>query len=340
MFSADPMRSAGSLASLLLGGSMGLAASEKAAFVLSLVGHELAAKLFVGLSKREQSAILRSLMTGQHNLTDTDISEICSEFAALCGKNSAAANQSLRAPSDVYAGIELPRASRVNEICEEIPDWILVDYLKNQLDSVVSSVLGSIDLKRAGAVFRAMPQERQTSLLLSLSRERVLEASVLDELEQDLDELRARTASGRYGQRVGGTQRVLALVQALEPEIRQRVLEEVEAREPGLARHLEGGLLSVERLAGLLPAHLALLLAQLKDSEIGAFLRGESTKIQSIYLSGLSKRRREDVECLLAPEKKITQKQKAEACDRLRMCAQQMKGEGRILFPWEESLVG
>lgn len=319
---------------------MGLAASEKAAIVLSLVGHELAAKLFIGLSKREQSAILRSLMTKHHNLTDSDISEICSEFAALCGKNSAFAKESLRAPSHIYAGIEVPQGSRVNEICEDIPDWILVDHLKNQLDSVVSAVLGSIDPIRAAAVFRAMPHERQTSLLLSLGRERVLESSVLDELEKDLDELRVRTASGRYGQRVGGTQRVLALVQALEPDIRERVLEEIEAREPGLARHLEGGLLSVERLAGLLPSHLALLLAQLKDSEIGAFLRGESAKIQIIFLSSLSKRRREDVECLLAPEKKITQKQKAEACDRLRACAQQMKGEGRILFPWEESLVG
>lgn len=319
---------------------MRLAAPEKAAIVLSLMGHELAAKLFIGLSAREQSALVRSLATKHPNLTDADLSEICVEFATLCRRNSSAAKQSLRAPSRIYAGIELPQGSRVNEICEEIPDWILVDHLKNHLDSVVSAVLGSLDPTRAAAIFRAMPEDRQTSLLLSLSRERVLDLSVLGELEKDLDELRVRAARRCSGQRVGGTERVLALVQALEPEICQRVLEEIGAREPGLARHLEGGLLSVERLAGLLPSHLALLLAQLKDSEIGAFLRGESEKIQNIFLLCLSKRRREDVECLLAPEKKITQKQKAEACHRLRTCAQQMKGEGRILFPWEESLVG
>jgi flagellar motor switch protein FliG len=282
---------------------------------------------------------LRSML-GSQSLTDLEVSQICAEFVELCKSKGLTTGESVQAPVGVFAGVELPRASRVNEICESIPDWILIDHLKNQLDSVVTAVLGSLDAVRAGTLFKAMPQERQSLLLLNLSHERVLEAGVLDELEADLEELRVRTSTGRYGQRVGGTQRVLALVQALEPEMRQRVLDEVSAREPQLAQHIEGGLLSVARIAGLLPAHLALLLAQLKDSEIGFFLRGEPQHVQAAYLASLSKRRREDVECLLAPEKKITQKQKAEACERLRACAQQMKGEGRIIFPWEESLVG
>ena len=315
-------------------------AADKAALILNLLGHELASQLFAGLSRREQAAVLRSMAGPGIALSEAEVQEICKEFAsALSGKSRSGIGM-LHAPRNSFAGVDLPRASRVNEICEDIPDWILVDHLKEQLDSVISAVLGSLENTRAGILFKAMPAERQTTLLMSLSKERVLEASVLDELEADLEELRSRTASGRYGQRVGGPQRALALVQALDPDMRQRILEEIDAREPDLARHLEGGLLSVARLAELLPSHLALLLAQLKDTEIGSFLRGESVQIQGCYLAALSKRRREDIECLLAPEKKITQKQKAEACERLRFCAQQMKGEGKIIFPWEESLVG
>lgn len=319
---------------------MATTAAEKAALILNVLGHELAAQLFAGLPHRDQAAVLRSMAGPRVALSDAEIQAICGEFAQILVEKCRSGGRTLQTPRDSFAGIELPRASRVNEICEDIPDWILSEHLKNQLDSVISAVLGSLESTRAGSLFKAMPAERQTALLMSLSKERVLESSVLDELEADLEELRSRTASGRYGQRVGGPQRVLALVQALDPEMRERILEQVDAREPALARHLEGGLLSVARLAGLLPAHLALLLAQLKDNDIGSFLRGEAADIQSVYLSALSKRRREDIECLLAPEKKITQKQKAEACDRLRSCAQQMKGEGRIIFPWEESLVG
>ncbi|NBO38692.1 hypothetical protein EBU99_08925 [bacterium] len=319
---------------------MAFSQSDKAAIVLSLVGHELASQLFMGLSKREQASILRSMTAHQRSLSDFEIAEICSEFLRVCGENSGKNRSSLSAPAQKFAGIELPRASRVAEICNDIPDWILSDHLARELDSVASAVLGSLDAQRAGALFRAMPAERQVKLIMSLAKERVLDSAVLDELEADLEALRERTASGRYGQKVGGAQRVLALVQALDPNLRSHILEEVEAREPALAQHLQGGLLSVERLAQLLPAHLALLLSQLKDDDIGGFLRGESKQVQNTYLSALSKRRREDIECLLAPEKKITQKQKAEACDRLRLCAQQMKGEGKIIFPWEESLVG
>ncbi|MBM3383435.1 MAG: hypothetical protein FJY29_13515 [Betaproteobacteria bacterium] len=318
---------------------MPASASEKAALILNLLGHELASRLFAGLPRREQTAVLRSMAGSQIALSDAEVQEICKEFLNALADKTRSGVGGIQSPRDSFAGVELPRASRVNEICEDIPDWILIEHLKNQLDSVISAVLGSIESSRAGTLFKAMPSERQTALLLSLSKERVLEATVLDELEADLEELRTRTASGRFGQRVGGAQRALALVQALDPEMRQRILEEVDAREPALARHLEGGLLSVARLSGLLPAHLALLLAQLKDNDIGSFLRGESEQIQVAYLSALSKRRREDIECLLTPEKKITQKQKSEACERLRSCAQQMKGEGRIIFPWEESLV-
>jgi flagellar motor switch protein FliG len=126
----------------------------------------------------------------------------------------------------------------------------------------------------------------------------------------------------------------------MDAGLRSRILDEVALREPELAAHIAGGLLSVERFSELLPAHLALLLAQMKDAEIGSFLRGESSALQKKYLSALSARRREDIECLLSPDKKITQNQKAEACERLRMCALKLKGEGRILFPWEETLVG
>lgn len=318
---------------------MPISGPEKAAFLMHLIGHERAAQLFKSLSKREQVSLMRAMLSSK-SLSDAEVAQICSDFVELCAKNSLNGADSLRVPVRAYAGIELPRVSRVNDICDEIPDWVLVEHLKNQLDSVVSAVLGSIDGQRAGVIFKAMPEKRQPALLMSLSQERVLDADVLDDLETDLEELRVRTASGRFGQRVGGPQRVTSLVQALDQDTRQKLLEEMSAFEPQLARQIEGGLLSVARLAELLPTHLALLLTQIKDADIGSFLRGESAQVQAVYLSALSRSRREEVECLIAPEKKITQKQKSEACERLRFCAQRMKGEGRIIFPWEESLVG
>ncbi|MEN9825602.1 MAG: hypothetical protein RI953_1347 [Pseudomonadota bacterium] len=318
---------------------MGFTQADKASVVLSLLDHELAAQLFAQLPRPDQAKVIRTLVVNKR-LGEQDVKEICEEFIAKFQALESRQNPSVLLRGKLFAGYEFPRESRVEEICEDIPDWILVDHLKTQIESVAAAVLGSINANRAAKLFREFPADKQLRVLMNLSKEKVLDAVVLDELEADLEALRVKTSSGRYGQRVGGGARVLALVQALDSETRGQILSEVGAREPALAQFLEGGLLSVERLAGLLPSHLASLLSQLKDSDIGSFLRGEDSSVQNSYLACLSKRRRDDIECLLAPEKKITQKQKAEACERLRQCALQMKGEGKIVFPWEESLVG
>jgi len=164
---------------------MPASASEKAALILNLLGHELASRLFAGLPRREQTAVLRSMAGSQIALSDAEVQEICKEFLNALADKTRSGVGGIQSPRDSFAGVELPRASRVNEICEDIPDWILIEHLKNQLDSVISAVLGSIESSRAGTLFKAMPSERQTALLLSLSKERVLEATVLDELEAD-----------------------------------------------------------------------------------------------------------------------------------------------------------
>lgn len=317
---------------------MAFTQAEKAAVVLSLLGHELASEIFAGLSPSEQSKLIRSLLADRR-LTDDEVADICKEFLTQLTNRRRTLQPSDLLQSGVFAGVVLPRESRVEEITADIPDWILIDHLQAQRDSVASAVLGSLNAARAAQLFKALPGERQVRLLLCLSKEKVLDATVLDDLEEDLEALRIKTSTGRYGHRVGGGPRVLALMQELDADVRGRILSEVGTREPALAQYLESGLLSVERLSLLLPTHLSCVLSQLKESDIGCFLRGEKPTVQQAYLACLSKRRREDVDCLLVPENKITQKQKAEASERLRQCALKLKGEGKIIFPWEESLV-
>jgi len=318
---------------------MGLSQSDKAAVVLSLLGHELASQIFARLSRSEQAKIVRALVAGRP-MNDHEVNEICEEFVTKIKPSGRSLDPSDLLRSKAFAGVELPRAPRVSEICEDIPDWILADHLSRQIDSVCAAVLGFIEPSRAAKLLKDFPAEKQVRLLVNLAQEKVLDALALDELEEDLETLRVRVSSGRHGHRVGGGARVLALIQSMDSDLRGQILSGVEEREPALAEYLSGGLLSVERLAQLLPAHLALLLSQLKDQDIGCFLRGEKDSVQKAYLACLSSRRRQDVECLLEPEKRIALKQKTEACERLRKKALEMKEEGKIIFPWEESLVG
>lgn len=318
---------------------MGIAHSKKAGVIVEMLGSELAARLFLELSQKEQRALIRSLCSERLPLNEGEIADICTEFIREVQSQSSANKELNSEKLSSFAGIELPRVPRVSDICEQIPDWILADYLKSQLDAVASAVLGLIDPARAGRLFKALPDERHAHLIASLAHERVLEATSLDELEADLDELAAKSAHGRYGQRVGGGGRVVALVQALDGELRDKLLLELNEREPVLAKHLEASLLSVERLAALIPAHLAVVLAQLKDSDIGAFLRGEEEPTQRIYLGCVSSRRKSEIECLLEPSRVISRQQKVDACEKLRSCAQKLKDEGKIVFPWEQSLV-
>lgn len=318
---------------------MGLSKKEIAALVFETVGTELASNLFLELEKNEQLSLLKTLCAGRVHLSAEEVDLVYAEFVGLARAGSHARSEMQVNKRRSFAGIELPRASRVDDICQNIPEWILADYLKGQLDSVVSAVLGLIEPGKAGRLFKALPEERHSQVIVSLSSERLLESVVLDELESDLEELALKSVHGKYGHRVGGGQRVVDLVQALDPQMREHLLLELEGKDPSLAQHLELSMLSVERLAGLLPQHLSQVLSQLKDSDIGSFLKGESQHVQAAYLACLSSRRRADIECILAPATPVTRKQKFEASDKLRQCAQRMKEEGKVLFPWEESLV-
>ncbi|MEY2989034.1 MAG: hypothetical protein RJB13_2555 [Pseudomonadota bacterium] len=317
---------------------MGLSQREMAALVLEAVGSEFAARLFLELGKKDQLVLLKTLSAERKKLSDDEIEDVYSDFISLVRSRLSTVGTK-QAPHTSFAGIDLPRASRVNEICQNIPEWILADYLKGQLDSVISAVLGLVEPSRAGMLLKSLPEQRQAKVVLSLSAERVLEAVVLDELEADLEELALRSAHGSYGHRIGGGQRIMALVQALEPQMREKLISELEEHDPRLAHHIEKTMLSVERLAGLLPQHLAQVLAHMKDGDIGLFLRGETKQVQNLYLACLSSRRRGDIECLLDSGGAVTQKQKSEASDKLRACAQHLREEGKVLFPWEESLV-
>lgn len=317
---------------------MGLSKKDVAALVVETVGSELAARLFLELGKKEQLELLKCLSGERTQLSDAEIESIYSDFVSFV-RTRTEQTHVLKTPSDSFAGVELPRTSRVNEICQRIPVWILADYLKRQRDSVVSTVLGLLEPNQAAALYRALPEEHHARIIVSLSEERVLDSVVLDELEADLEELALKSAHGQYGYRVGGGQRIVDLFQALEPQLRERLIVELEGHDPNLALHIEKSMLSVERLSGLLPQHLAQVLAQMKDADIGLFLRGEAQRVQGVYLSCLSSRRRADVECLLESGVPVTYQQKTEAADRLRQCAQRLKDEGRVLFPWEESLV-
>ncbi|MEY4065886.1 MAG: hypothetical protein RIR26_2094, partial [Pseudomonadota bacterium] len=159
------------------------ATADKAGIILQLVGHELASQLFVGLKPAEQTKVLRSLLGNKAPVDETELEEICRDFVGLCERVGVKSTQSLDAPKESFAGQTLPRTSRVAEICDDIPDWILIDHLRNELDTVVSAVLGSLDAKRAGVLFKEMPQVRQSDLLRSLAQERVLDGNALADLE-------------------------------------------------------------------------------------------------------------------------------------------------------------
>lgn len=318
---------------------MELTQSEKAAALVSLLGQEVASQIFIQLNQEEQKKLLRGLLSGVR-VEEPKMQEICQEFLDLFHKKATGIGPKQVSRLLALTGFSESRISRICEICEGIPDWILTAHLSTQLDSVVAAVLGIINTQRSAQIFKAFTPERQTSLLIDLSKEKVLDEAALESLEADLEALKTRSSNGRFGHRLGGEARVLELFQALDPDLRSGLLSKLQSRDSSLGQLLENGLLSVERLGQLLPQHLSMVLGQLKDSDIGSFLRGETMTVQKIYLSSLSMRRRDDIECLLSPELKITLKQKAEACERLRQVALRLKEEEKILFPWEEKLVG
>jgi flagellar motor switch protein FliG len=96
-----------------------------------------------------------------------------------------------------------------------------------------------------------------------------------------------------------GVEGALEILEGLEPALRDRILNEIQTREPRLFDQLKQGLLNIESLLKLEDAELRLLLQEIPREKWARSMRACSDELKKRLLGNLPVRARSELEELI-----------------------------------------
>jgi len=111
----------------------------------------------------------------------------------------------------------------------------------------------------------------------------------------------------------GGVDEAIAMLQALNTDERERILADIEKREPEMAALIKENLISFQDLQYITVSMMRTLMRDVKPETLGLALRGVQREISEKLLSMMSKNNRSDIEeVLLGPPQSLNKVQEAQ----------------------------
>ncbi|KAB8033474.1 FliG C-terminal domain-containing protein [Fluviispira multicolorata] len=323
---------------------------QKAAAILALAGEENASHLVKNIPKHEIKKILRAF-SRLPRMTEKDIEKIAKEFLAIINNlNSSTyhlsiesikkilntANGTLKDDRWIESISDSFLVEEIRKLLDLIENKTLVSWLRNELPQTMSLVLSICTPEKSSALFKLLPESLRSELILRISQMNQVDTLELENLYEELDKLNKNFKT--IVTSAGGFEKILSVLQASSAEQRAKLIEGIKLRDPELAQKLIFELISVAKIAELDPTHLSILCGNLSDSILSLALRLENTEIKEKYLNAMSKKRRHIVEESLHEGKEL-KKVAEESAALIVKKALELKNSGKIVFPWEETLI-
>lgn len=324
--------------------------SQKAAAILALAGEENASKLIRIIPEYEVKKILRAF-SRLPTLTEQDIDNIAKEFLEIIKNLNLdgnkfsienakhilyAANNSIKDKKWIENISDSFLIDEIRTIINNIDEKILINWLKNELPQTMSLVLSICPPEKSSSLFKSLQNHLHCEIILRISQMNHVDTPELENLYEDLEKLKKNR--NLIQANADGFEKIRSVLQAAPAEQREKLMEGIELKDPELAKKLTHALLSVKRLAELEPTHLSLLCSNLSDKTLSLAIRLEQIETKEKFLSSISEKRRHLIEEDIENNKQL--KKDAEiAATLIVKKALELKDSGKIIFPWDATLV-
>lgn len=324
--------------------------SEKAAAILALAGEENAAKLIQNLSNPEVKKILRTL-SRLPSLSEDDISKIAAEFLAIITNlGSYEGNFTLEKAKKILQTANLASKDsnwidslsdsflleEIRRILNMIDEKTLANWLKQEHPQTISLILAIATPQKSTVLFKYLQEYVRCEILLRISQMNHVETVELENIYEELNKLQKNLQFNHLS--LDGIEKITQMLQAANGEFRNQLLAGIKTKDPQLAERFAHDLLAINKLAELTPAHLSILCANLTDATLTLGLRLENQTVKEKFLSAVAKKRRHLIESEWEGGK-VPKKEVETAVAAIIKKALELKEKGKIVFPWEETLV-
>lgn len=324
--------------------------SQKAAAILALAGEENAAKLILNIPEFEVKKILRAL-NRLPILTEKDIDKIALEFLEIIKKIDSyqgkfslesakkilqTANQTLKDPKWIDSLSDSYLIEEIRNILNNLQNKILSQWLKQEHPQTITLILAIASPEKSNAIFKFLQENVRCEILLRMSQLNHVDTPELENIYEELNKLQKNINPKAL--EADGIDKIKQMLQAANPEFRTKLLEGIKDKNAALAQQLLHELLTLTKLTELNQNHISILCAQLPDQTLSLALRLENKEIKDKFLCNVAKKRRHLIESDWEGGK-VQKKEVDAAVTAVIKKALELKENGKIVFPWEETLV-
>lgn len=236
---------------------------------------------------------------------------------------------------------------------KQTEDAVIIDKIKEQLNEISLEQLGRwmpqqpppvqsvsyalMPAKKAAFLFTQNSEAGQIDLIQKIAQTERIEMAALESLHQELEMLLAAESFKFSGK--SGLNAVITMLQKADPEMRERIMDDLEEKNPVMHAKIKKELLKLEQLVHLLDADFAKICALCKDKTLVLLCAKTSQSIKDKILTNVSSNRKthllHEIECIGLVKKSDVE----EATNFFVQNAEKMHEEGKIIFPWEDKMV-
>lgn len=308
-------------------------AKVKAALILLTLGEDLAAELLRQLPREDVIGIaqaMKRLTPGAPELTPETLAAVLEEFEEILNQLGGA--QPMR-PQEFLKGIEKKLSPswqnqlsfdadwtvpKIRQTLEEMSLGLLSAFLAKEHPQTVAIILAHLEPAKGGSVIKTLPENLRLESLIRLAQLKDVSHDALEELAESLvetlDKARLSGSGSNPWQKGMGAQKVAQMLGSLEPQSRQKMLDELALRDPDLHREVLQKMFQFADLGKLSAKDLAKVIASIPPQTLILALKGCPSAQRERWFSAMSPRSAqrllEDLEHL--PPTKITEINRAQ----------------------------
>jgi flagellar motor switch protein FliG len=288
---------------------------------------------------------VRRLSAAMARLGRTDletVEEVIEEFrtqvghgVSLVGGYEAAEKMlSLFLPPDKVAEImeeaKGPNGRNIWDKLSHIQPQTLSGYLRNEYPQTAAVILSRLPAHHAAKVVRLLPNKLAADISLRMVRLTSVQRPVLMDIEEALKR-EFTSVLGRAYERDSASI-VAEMLNRSEQDVVDRILAELEEKEPQAAARIRRIMFTFEDLQRIEPSTFGLLIAEIPSERLPIALASASDETRDLFLSQMSERARkmliEEIENQAMPRRKTIEEAQSEIID----IAKRMINEGRVVL--------
>ncbi|MDR2542471.1 MAG: flagellar motor switch protein FliG [Treponema sp.] len=281
---------------------------QRVAKFLILIGSEQAASILAELDPDQVSEISKEIALTKTILPD-ERDEILAEFHALfsrpyrfTGYSSGGidtARRILYAAKGPEKGEALLNkavpSSKTNlfSFLEDFSPEQIVLFLNDETDQTAALVLARLPSKLSAGALSKLPQNRKPGILKRIAHHGEVLPEVLEQVSIAFKEKVRHISGGAKDIKIDGMQTLAAILKQGDHSFGDRLINELEAEEPGIARNLKDRIYTIDDIIITDDRPIQEKLKTMTEIEIAILLKGRSIEFNEKILSNVSAGRRQ-----------------------------------------------